>query len=183
MKFVVCYDISDPKDLAKISKYLEKRGIRVQYSIFEVETTYVKLKKMISDIEELMNLETDRVYAFPLEDEKYKNIERIGKLTSLNILWGEEMRKIYMVCYDICDDKRRNRIIRELLKFGIRTQYSVFECKLTEKEKNYLKREISKIINEKEDLVYFYPLSENSYKKIIRTGSNIDYLPIHDIFI
>jgi len=86
MKFVVCYDISDPKDLAKISKYLEKRGIRVQYSIFEVETTYVKLKKMISDIEELMNLETDRVYAFPLEDEKYKNIERIGKLTSLNIL-------------------------------------------------------------------------------------------------
>jgi len=93
------------------------------------------------------------------------------------------MRKIYMVCYDICDDKRRNRIIRELLKFGIRTQYSVFECKLTEKEKNYLKREISKIINEKEDLVYFYPLSENSYKKIIRTGSNIDYLPIHDIFI
>ncbi len=93
------------------------------------------------------------------------------------------MKKIYMICYDISDDERRNRVIRELLIVGIRTQYSVFECILTEVKKDKLKTNLEKIINKKEDSIYFYPISENTYKKIIRTGSNINYLPIDDIFI
>lgn len=86
MKFVICYDISNPKDLYKVAKYLEKKGIRVQYSIFEIETSFTKLKAIISEIENLINPETDKVYAYPIENNKYKSVERFGKSLPLNIL-------------------------------------------------------------------------------------------------
>ncbi len=86
MKFVVCYDISNDRRLAKVSRFLEKHGIRVQYSIFEVETTHQGIKKLIAEIEKLINKDEDRVYAFPLENDKYKKVERIGKITSINII-------------------------------------------------------------------------------------------------
>jgi len=34
---------------------------------------------------------------------------------------------IYLVCYDIEDDRERNRVAKLLLKHGRRVQYSVFE--------------------------------------------------------
>ncbi len=92
-------------------------------------------------------------------------------------------KRKFMICYDISDDNRRNKVIAELLRFGIRTQYSVFEAVLSDKDLKYLKRKISKIIYDKEDSVFFYPLSEKSYKKVIRVGSRISYLPVDDIFV
>jgi len=37
---------------------------------------------------------------------------------------------LYLVCYDISDDKVRNRVSERLLDFGARIQESVFECLL-----------------------------------------------------
>ncbi len=37
---------------------------------------------------------------------------------------------IYVVCYDVTNDKVRNRISKVLLKYGNRVQYSVFEVML-----------------------------------------------------
>jgi CRISPR-associated protein Cas2 len=37
---------------------------------------------------------------------------------------------IWLVCYDISDDKRRNRLSSWLLRFGMRVQESVFELTL-----------------------------------------------------
>ena len=37
---------------------------------------------------------------------------------------------LYMVCYDISDDKTRNQMSERLLDFGVRIQESVFECVL-----------------------------------------------------
>ncbi len=36
----------------------------------------------------------------------------------------------YLVSYDICDPKRLRRVARALEGFGVRLQYSVFECPL-----------------------------------------------------
>ena len=37
---------------------------------------------------------------------------------------------IYVVCYDISDDRTRNQMSECLLDFGVRVQESVFECVL-----------------------------------------------------
>lgn len=35
--------------------------------------------------------------------------------------------KYYLICYDIEDDRRRNRLAKCLMRWGRRVQYSVFE--------------------------------------------------------
>lgn len=37
---------------------------------------------------------------------------------------------LYVVCYDISDDRLRQRLSGRLLDFGVRVQESVFECLL-----------------------------------------------------
>ncbi len=86
MKFIFCYDISDHRKLQKIAKRMEKFGIRVQYSIFEVDTTYSDAKKILKELENIMDKETDRIYVFPVEDDNYRETIRVGKLENFNIL-------------------------------------------------------------------------------------------------
>ncbi|MBV9707207.1 MAG: CRISPR-associated endonuclease Cas2, partial [Chloroflexi bacterium] len=40
----------------------------------------------------------------------------------------------YVIAYDIPDDKRRTKIHKLLLGFGVWTQFSLFECFLTRKD-------------------------------------------------
>jgi CRISPR-associated protein Cas2 len=39
-----------------------------------------------------------------------------------------------VIAYDIADDGRRARVARELEDWGYRTQFSVFECELDERQ-------------------------------------------------
>jgi len=41
---------------------------------------------------------------------------------------------LFVVAYDISDDRRRSRVARELETWGNRTQFSVFECDLDHRE-------------------------------------------------
>ena len=41
------------------------------------------------------------------------------------------MRSSYLVCYDICDDKRLKKVFKAMRGFGDHLQYSVFECQFT----------------------------------------------------
>ncbi|HEK25463.1 MAG TPA: CRISPR-associated endonuclease Cas2 [Hydrogenobaculum sp.] len=93
------------------------------------------------------------------------------------------MRNITVICYDISSDKRRNKVARELLKVGVRTQYSVFECFITEKDRNNLIKELKKKILEKEDSVILYSLSEENYKNTIRSGKLKNVLSTEDLFV
>ncbi len=85
MKFVICYDIANNKRLQKVSKFLEKRAIRVQYSIFEMEGDKKVIKEIMKDLEALLDKEQDRIYIFQLENQE-NNIKRIGKLKDLDIV-------------------------------------------------------------------------------------------------
>ena len=40
---------------------------------------------------------------------------------------------MYLISYDIEKDRIRNKIAKELENYGTRVQYSVFECRITEK--------------------------------------------------
>ncbi|MCX8015682.1 MAG: CRISPR-associated endonuclease Cas2 [candidate division WOR-3 bacterium] len=51
----------------------------------------------------------------------------------------------YAVVYDITSDKERARVDKVLKGFGFRVQKSVFECRLTKREKQELIEKLSKL--------------------------------------
>ena len=57
---------------------------------------------------------------------------------------------IYFISYDIADSKRRREVSKILENFGIRIQYSFFECEMEKSQLKKLKNEILKIIQKKE---------------------------------
>jgi CRISPR-associated protein Cas2 len=68
------------------------------------------------------------------------------------------MRKSFLVCYDISDDKRLRKVFQTMRGFGDHLQYSVFECQLTTTDLIRLKTELSAIINHDKDQVLFVDL-------------------------
>lgn len=63
------------------------------------------------------------------------------------------MRTCYLVCYDICDDKRLRKVFQTMRGYGDHLQYSVFECQLTAEDLARLRAELSAIIHHQEDQV------------------------------
>jgi len=41
-----------------------------------------------------------------------------------------ERGMVWVICYDVVEDKRRNQVFKALQGFGQNVQYSVFECEL-----------------------------------------------------
>ncbi len=68
------------------------------------------------------------------------------------------MRSSYLVCYDICDEKRLRRVFQCMRGYGDHLQYSVFECQLTPMDVARCRAELGAIINHKEDQVLFVNL-------------------------
>jgi CRISPR-associated protein Cas2 len=68
------------------------------------------------------------------------------------------MRKIYLVTYDICDDKRLRQVFKTMRNWGDHLQYSVFECQLNPTELLQLKSELTNIINHTQDQILFIDL-------------------------
>lgn len=75
-------------------------------------------------------------------------------------------KNLIVVAYDITDNKRRNRIVKLLLKYGSRINFSVFECMLTDSQLEQLKVEIFGKINSKEDIVVYYPICVKCYSRV-----------------
>ena len=49
--YLICYDISDERRLAKLARYLEKVSLRIQYSIFLLpKTTTKELQNIIDEM-------------------------------------------------------------------------------------------------------------------------------------
>lgn len=68
------------------------------------------------------------------------------------------MLRDWIVAYDICDDKRRARVLKIMKGHGDHLQYSVFRCALDRMRLTNLKRALLEIINEWEDQVLFIHL-------------------------
>lgn len=64
--------------------------------------------------------------------------------------------RLTVVSYDVPDDRRRLRLANALKDFGVRVQYSVFECHLDDSELPRLRDRLEKLIKAKEDRVRLY---------------------------
>ncbi len=68
------------------------------------------------------------------------------------------MRKSFLVCYDISDDKRLRKVFKVMRGYGDHLQYSVFECQLNATDLVRLRAELARIIHHGEDQVLFVDL-------------------------
>ena len=68
------------------------------------------------------------------------------------------MRRTYLVCYDICDDKRLRGVFKTLRDFGEHLQYSIFECQLNNVDLVRCRKALNDIINSTVDQVLFVDL-------------------------
>ncbi len=72
------------------------------------------------------------------------------------------MRRIFLVTYDIRDDKRLRKVFRTMRNWGDHLQYSVFECQLNPTDLIRLKAELKTIINSAHDQILFIDLGQAS---------------------
>ncbi len=76
----------------------------------------------------------------------------------------------YLIAYDVSDSKRRTKLFKFLLGYGINVELSIFEVDLDKSSFNFLKSEIKKIINPKQDVVYIFPYSGEVFRNGIYKG-------------
>jgi CRISPR-associated protein Cas2 len=75
-----------------------------------------------------------------------------------------------LVSYDICDPKRLPKVAKLMEGYGVRVQYSVFECSLTERQLMELQRRLKRLIKPEVDSVRFYLLCESCRDEIVILG-------------
>jgi CRISPR-associated protein Cas2 len=75
------------------------------------------------------------------------------------------MIKLWLVCYDVRDDKRRTKLAKFLEQHCQRVQYSVFECPLDTKQLEKLSPKWLKVLNLQEDSIRIYPLDAEAKQK------------------
>lgn len=68
------------------------------------------------------------------------------------------MRSVYLLCYDVADEKRLRRTYKKMCGFGDPLQYSVFRCELSDTEKQALKEALWDILNWEHDRVMLVDL-------------------------
>ena len=76
----------------------------------------------------------------------------------------------YLVTYDICDDDRREKVIKLLNDCGKRVQFSCFEIDISSQELESLLSRLSKIIDKDEDKIYIFPLSKFAVPFVKKLG-------------
>lgn len=84
---------------------------------------------------------------------------------------------IYFISYDIANPKRLNKISKTLENFGIRIQYSFFECEMKKEQLDELKCRLFEILNKKEDSLLIYPICEDCSRKTSAIGNGSIFIP------
>jgi len=63
------------------------------------------------------------------------------------------MRNLFLVAYDVSDDRRLRMLFKKMHAYGDPVQYSIFQCALSPSERVVMTTAVREIINEKEDRV------------------------------
>lgn len=82
---------------------------------------------------------------------------------------------LYVISYDISDDKERRKISEIISDFGVRVQYSVFECYLKREQIEKLIEQIKNEFTESgDDSILIYKLCEKCKNKKENYGYKVE---------
>ena len=91
---------------------------------------------------------------------------------------------LYLISYDISDDKQRRQAAVVLEGCGQRVQASVFESDLSEREYKAVREQLRKrVVLGERDSIRFYRLCGNCRERIEIIGNGLDPAHSPDIFI
>jgi CRISPR-associated protein Cas2 len=82
---------------------------------------------------------------------------------------------LYVIAYDLPDDRRRTKVHKILSGFGRWTQYSLFECFLTRKDLVKLQQRLRPYLKPREDSVRFYPVCAACMKRVETIGGEMPH--------
>ncbi len=82
----------------------------------------------------------------------------------------------YLICYDIAEPKRLQKVARMMEDFGVRVLYSVFECYLTPVQLEALRRSVEPLLDPLEDSIRYYVICERCESKIEHLGREKKFL-------
>lgn len=71
-RWLVTYDIVEPRNLARVFKLLKKNGIPVQYSVFLVQGSAAQIGSLMVQIAKLIDTKADDVRAYRLPENGWK---------------------------------------------------------------------------------------------------------------
>ena len=60
-RYLVSYDVCEPKRLRRVAKTMEGFGTRIQYSVFECAMDELRLQRLKSELHPLLHHEEDQV--------------------------------------------------------------------------------------------------------------------------
>lgn len=71
--YMIAYDISNPKRLGRVHRYLKKQGLPLQYSVFTVVLKRPSLLRLLAGLEQLIDPRQDdvRCYSLPRQVTTY----------------------------------------------------------------------------------------------------------------
>lgn len=86
MFVILTYDINRNR-VGKALKICRKYLVHVQKSVFEGQITESKLKRLKSELQKVIDVETDQIIVYSFESPKYATKEQIGSIIeNTNIL-------------------------------------------------------------------------------------------------
>ena len=83
--WIVCYDICEPKRLARVGKTMKDFGARLQFSVFHCELAEMDLVRLREKLRDLINPREDRVLFVRLGP-----VHRSGKLPADVVTMGRK---------------------------------------------------------------------------------------------
>lgn len=78
MFYVISYDITDDKRRNKVAKILENYACRVQYSVFEIICDEEIVRKIISELKDVMSENEDSIRVYMLCSSCVKKVITLG---------------------------------------------------------------------------------------------------------
>ena len=79
---------------------------------------------------------------------------------------------LVLIAYDVANERRLQKVAKTCEGFGMRVQYSLFECHLTETELDDLWDRLESLIDDTEDRIVAYRLDSRS-SSLTRTAGTM----------
>lgn len=68
--YLICYDITEPRRLARVYKFIKGNGLHIQYSVFHCSLTWTNLVELKDKLRYLIDEKEDDVRIYPLPSEE-----------------------------------------------------------------------------------------------------------------
>jgi CRISPR-associated protein Cas2 len=71
-RYLVTYDIADPRRLGRLYRFMKKQGIPVQYSVFQVEASATEIGALMVKIAKMIHPDADDVRAYRVPEKTWQ---------------------------------------------------------------------------------------------------------------